>query len=766
MSADGPGETAVVFGALPRSGYNGRMSGFRRCGVQDVGIAPTSAFRRAAGSKLPSSLALGLGLGLGLGLLGCHTDAPPPLAMAETSSIGSDEAPPESALADAPAPEDAAEGTRALWFAAGPGREAILARERRDHDGAVALLDALLATPELPAAERAGAELLRALEHLRREQWPEAADRLAAARSAEVLAPLAPQLRVLEAQARLDAGDSAAARDLVADLSPDRETGVPARVLLIRADAQARTMDREAAIASYRGFLRAGEGRELLEARRKLASLLLEGSAEQRREAGEQFEQLALEVPLSDYGVEAQAALGELERDGVVVRDRQQRRRYQRELALAEAQAHLDRRSYAAAARSADAFMKRGKALGADAAARCRALYIKGSAIFKQRKRAAAQPVFDVASRHCEQASDRGREVKTRYQAARGLYAGGKHEQAAKRFESLARDHADHSYADDAWIKAGESWESAGKADAARTAYEAALKVRGDMADEARRRLLVQAFAAGERERAVQIIDAALAAGDSHGDALAKLHYFRARALEDDAEIEAAYLRAIETRPLSYPALQALSRLRERGEASFARGLDLLERSAEAELPTLELPSTAAAKRVALWARLGLGEQARDELAAARIVGWPAVAALAQAGLHSEAQRSLAKLGSSWRRDPPAGERRQLWERESLRPRRHLMGRRARADPAHARDRRDRGPASQARGLARGPLRAGHQPRPRPALPRRPRRPLGPGRRRAGPGRPQLQRRTGTHRQLAGRARPLGPRLVYRGDPL
>jgi soluble lytic murein transglycosylase len=603
---------------------------------------------------------------LGLGLLGaCHNESPPPLAMAETNSIGTDELP-------APDPEDedgseSGEGLgRALWFAEGLGREAILARERRDHDGAVALLDQLLAG-ELSETERAGAELLRGLEDVRRERWAEAADRIAAARKAEALAPIEGHLRVIEAQARLDAQDSEAALALVGELEPDPAAGVPVRALLVKADALARQSDRAGAIAAYQQFLRASQGREVHEARRKLAALLLEGDDDDKRAAAKLYERLVVDVPLSDYGEEAEAELAKLEQAKLITRSPAERKQLAKAKALAEAERALDRRSYAAAIKAADGFIAKAKQLGADEGDRCQALFIKGSAIFKQRNRSGSAPVFDVATKHCKKAGDQTLEVKSRYQAARGVYASGKYEAAAKRFEQLAADHADHSYADDSLIKAGESWESAGDPKQAKAAYERALAKHpnGDMYGEALRRLLVQAFAEARLQDAVDLIDAAVDGGKIHGDELAKLHYFRGKALDrlgQPDEAEAAWCTAIETRPLSYPALQALSRLRDRGDSAYATGLALLERATAEPLPELALPRSLAATRVQLWASLGLGEQARDELDAAGITGWPAVAALAQAGLYSEAQVALGRVGSSWRREPPNHSRRALWE--------------------------------------------------------------------------------------------------------
>jgi soluble lytic murein transglycosylase len=601
---------------------------------------------------------------MGTGTTGCHQDRPPPLSMVETNSTGTDELPSvddESELAVVPA------DTRQLWFADGPGRDAILARERRDHTSAVQLLDQLLADQDLSSGDLAAAELLRGLEELRVDHFAEAAEWFAKARTAPALAPIEPHLRMLEAQARLDASQSDAALELVADLTPDPAAGVPIRVLLVKADAQSRTNDRAGAIATYQSFLKRADTGERHEGRRKLAVLLLDGSDDDKRAAAKLFEQLITEVPLSDYGLEADAELTKLEKAKLITRTKAERQRLDRDQAKAAAERHLDQRSYGTAVQDVDNFIKHAKQHGATDQDRCEVLFVKGSAIFKLRKRAASQPVFDSAAKYCARAKDKTLEVKSRYQAGRGLYADGKHEQAAARFEQLALDHADHSYADDSLIKAGESWESAGDPGKARRAYESALAKHpdGDMYAEALRRLLVQSFVEDRLTDVVDLIDRSIAGGKVDGDELAKLHYFRGKALDrlgKPDEAEAAWLQAIETRPLSYPSLQALSRLRERGEAAAQTGLAMISATSDAPLPELALPATPTAARVKLWASLGLGEQARDELDAASIAGWPAVAVLAQAGLYSEAQRALGSVGSGWRHGGPTGARRQLWE--------------------------------------------------------------------------------------------------------
>jgi soluble lytic murein transglycosylase len=607
-----------------------------------------------------------------IGVWACHKDAPPPLSMAETNTVGTEEVPAEEPSSE---PDPAA---RELWFEDVRGREAILAREQLDHAGAGALLDAMLADESISESDRGAAELLYAIEDLHMKRYAVTAERFARARTCAALAPIEPHLRMLEAQARLDAQDPQTALTLVTDLEPDASAGVPNRVLLVRADAQARTGERTNAIRSYRAFLAVAKGNDVHEARHKLAEVLLEGDDGDKKEAAKLLERLVADVPLSEYGEQAEQSLALLEQAKLITRTKSERKALARRKAMAAAERELERSNYGDAVEAVDDLLARAKTLGLGDAERCEALYIKGSAIFKLRKRPASAPVFDLATTHCKKAGDVDLEVKTRYQAARGIYAAGKYAQAAARFEQLARDHASHSYADDAWIRAGESWESEQKPDAAKTAYETSLAKHpdGDMYGEALRRLLVQAFAQARTQDALDLIDRSIAGGKIDGDELAKLHYFRGKALASlgrTDEAESAWLDAITTRPLSYPALQALSRLRERGDAASEAGLAALAREAERPAPELSLPATATAERVKIWASLGLGEQAQLELDAADITGWPAVAALARAGLYSEAQRMLANIGSSWRQSCPSGEWRSAWELAHPAPFRSLV---------------------------------------------------------------------------------------------
>jgi len=623
------------------------------------------------GRRASSIVALLLpGLLTGLVVAGCRGEGPAPVLPTATTAPSSTETPQTSqdAAPVAEPPPVAAPG-RVLWFDAGPGRDAIVARERRDHESARTQLDALLREPELDADIRGGAELLRALEHLEQGQPAEAAERFAAARTAPGLTPIEPWLRRWEAQARLDAGQPDAALQLIDGLDPAAwaATAVGGDARLIEADARRRTEDLSGAEAAYRAYLREhAEGERRFEARIKLARILSEGrAAAARREALALYDELRQSVPLSDYADEAETKIAALERELGPLRKGAAAKTFERELALARAEAQLERHRYDAAKKAAKALVAKGK-LTADQ--RCRAFFVEGTALFKQSRRADAREPFERAERECQKAgkAQETLRVRSRYQAARGRYAEGKYALAGQAFEDIAAQHPTHSYADDALVLAGESWESHGDPARAAKAYVRAIEAHpGDMLHEARRRLLVMRMGARADADALALVDAALAGDIDAPVERAKLHYFRGRALDRlgrASEAEDAWVDALDVTPLDYPGLLALSRLRERGPEALARGLAKLGDEAAPDAaagsttrePEPKGPSKKALQRAEVLARLGLGAEARQELRHGGIDGWPSVAVLNQAGLYPAAQVELANLGTRWRSNPPS----------------------------------------------------------------------------------------------------------------
>ena len=581
---------------------------------------------------------------------------------------------------DAPPPDEPAVQTtpRALWFTQGPGLEAIVARERRDYEAAAKHLDALLAQPGLSQDDRAAAQWLRALEDLRLERYQAAADRFAQARNSDALAPVELRLRWREAQARLSASDPKAALELVESVPAQALADSPLRddYIVVEADARNRTDDFAGAEQAYLRYLKAfPNGKRKFEVMAKLARML-SGSDDDEvaKRALPLYERLLLQSPLSDYGQEAAAAEPKLRARLGLRRDAAASKTWQRELAVARVDAELGRRRYVSAAKNADAILRDSKLTPMQ---RCHALYVKGTAIFKQRKRTKSRPVFDQAAKVCQTAGKVGQdlEVKTRYQGARGLYAEGKYAKAAKAFTALATEFPKHSYSDDAWVLAGESWLEDGSRGKEAEAYRRALEVGGDMGDEALRRLLLLTFDQGDAAGVVRLCDDALGKKIAKPNVRAKLHYFRGRAHQRTGDPKAAvkdWVATVQAEPLGYPAMQALSRLREQGEDALRQGLDVLGEAAAAESapdPAAQLDGQGGgAQRALVLARLGLGDPAREELAAAKVEGWPAVAVLDRAGLYPEGQRLLANMGSRWRTTPPGADNVRHWHLAHPRP--------------------------------------------------------------------------------------------------
>jgi len=597
-----------------------------------------------------------------VGSSGCRSEGKTPPLYTGTAEPSEPSAPPGSTAVE---DGSVAEPHRSLWFAKGPGRDAILARERHDYAGAAALLDQVLGDKAASPEERGAALWLRGLEDVRAEDYAKAAERFAAAREVKGLAEVSGRLRLLHGQALLDSGQPSAALAVLEGGPLDG--AIQGDGLIANADARQRTGDRLGAVELYEKYIAANPtASRRHEAKAKLARMLAEGDeAPQLERALELYGELIIEVPLSDFGEEAAAVLPILQAKVGGPRTLSTELEATRKRTVARLQELLSRGRYKSVIAEVGNFLRTRKLPHAD---RCQALYLRASAIFKQRKRSEARPRFDEAAAECKRAGNVDTEVRARYQSGRGRYAAGEYSRAAKEFERLATDYPKHSYADDAYILAGESWAEVGKKSEERAAYEAAVQVQGDMAAEARRRLIVGAFLQDRLSDALALTEAGLASGESDPVEIAKLHYYRGKALaglDRAPEAQIAWVDAIRPAPLSYPSILALSRLRDLGEEAHAAGLAVLDTAApgaSASPDILDLPAVPAARRAKILASLGLGEAARDELREASIGGWPAAAVLTQAGLYSESQRLLGGLGRSWRKAPPVGEQRRLWE--------------------------------------------------------------------------------------------------------
>ncbi|MGB1699697.1 MAG: tetratricopeptide repeat protein, partial [Nannocystaceae bacterium] len=413
------------------------------------------------------------------------------------------------------------------WFEDPRGAEVISARQRGDEETATTLLRALLDSEALSSHDRAGALVLFGREALAAGRYDEAFTSFGEAAEARDFAAIAAQLTLWQAEAALRGNKPDAAKTLLEGLEVSPTYASERAALWMRAIQRVGT-DEEAQ-ASLEQFLEQyPEHDQRFEARDALARRI---EATDPARARDLYERVILAVPLSTFADRAREGIERLDKISKGRPPRAERRSFEREAKVAKLESELGRRRYRSVVKDADALLKT-KSLTKPQ--RCRVAYARAKAIFRQRKRAQARVPFDAAGVACEAADDWNLVVKARYQSARGRYAAGEYPAAAKAFMALADAFPKHSYADDALLLAGESWDSAGEVPRAEAAWASALErfPEGDMRGEIQRRLMLSAFNSGNPERVLQVVEAALVAAKPGRAETAKLHYFQARALD------------------------------------------------------------------------------------------------------------------------------------------------------------------------------------------------------------------------------------------
>ena len=315
-------------------------------------------------------------------------------------------------------------------------------------------------------------------------------------------------------------------------------------------------------------------------------------------------------------------------------------------------------------------------------AQRCVAAYRRARSVFKARQRARSEPLFAKAAALCQKAGDRQRVVKSMYNRARGLFRQKKFEEAIAQFGQIEKRYADHSYADDALLRAAEVATEMGKPKRAMamltelpTKYPA-----GDMVREAMWRVAKAAYIAGDKKEALatlnRIVDTLGRADIYYAEGRAL--YWRARILEQlkrVAEARVAYERCIRDYPLSYYALLSFNRLRE-GHAALFRKLsaELLAPVGEAagrwSFDPRPLFGQPAFLRGVELARLGFGTLAARELASAGVKVkrgaatedlWLAAVLYHRAGLWDLSHRVPRTLDRAYRHSYPLRDNVRPW---------------------------------------------------------------------------------------------------------
>jgi len=313
---------------------------------------------------------------------------------------------------------------------------------------------------------------------------------------------------------------------------------------------------------------------------------------------------------------------------------------------------------------------------------RCKASYYQARAVFQQRDRARAEPLYVKAIKRCRAAGLDDLVVKSLYNGARGLVRKGKFKAAVARYAVIEKKHARHSYADDARLRAAEAHVEMKDPDGAARLL-ATIPDRypaGDMKREALWRLARQAYFGGKLDQALKhlnrIIDTMGRARIyyAHGRAL----YWKARILARQKKAKAArelYVRCIRDYPLSYYALLSFNRLREAHNETFTALRQVLLSPAGRpagpwSFKARPLFGSPGFLRGVELARLGFGRAAGRELSAAGVAVkrgqdsadlWLAAVLYDSAGLWHLSHMVPRTMDRAYRWSYPQGEGLRRW---------------------------------------------------------------------------------------------------------
>jgi soluble lytic murein transglycosylase len=318
--------------------------------------------------------------------------------------------------------------------------------------------------------------------------------------------------------------------------------------------------------------------------------------------AAERLEQIAASLPAAEAAVTRARTAGELVARGTVYFDRNR---------------NTESETTFAAALSAP---------GLDGELECKARFFRAQSVWKQRQRPRAAPLFDEAETACARAGNRDLHTKALYQGARCYATMGNRDAASSRYARVESEHADHSYADDARVRAAELAADAGdEAGAAKLLAEVPARYpKGDLLNEALWRLAFAAWRAERLDEALRWLDEnlRLVPREEIWYAEGRALYWKGRVFEKQgkkADARAFYERAAREYPLSVYALLGLTRLRAL-EPAAEKALVASLRKSMHDVPSWSFPARAlygepGFLRAVELARMGQGSDARRELA-------------------------------------------------------------------------------------------------------------------------------------------------------
>lgn len=480
--------------------------------------------------------------------------------------------------------------------------------------------------------------------------------------------PLAPWARLRRARILMEADGGRAAEEVAPLLELEWAGQAEARDLYAAALVSAGRA--EEAEPMLRALLaEASEDAARAEIAVPLAELLAGRDADAKEEAIALLRRVATRAPLSSAGRAAETRATEL----IATLPRARRRR----LAQPSAEDLFARaEALARAMRFAEAEEAFGEVVARtdDGALSCRARYGQGRAIYYRRQRRRAAEHLSEVARDCDAPEVRAWAL---YLAGKGFQSADEDDLALARYAELEAQVPEHSLADDARYRSALIEADRDHPEE----MERRLRTlpddypQGDMRGRALFMLAWRARAAGERERAIEHLDALIAEGDGETDREdlgGRAAYWRACVLaeldrEDDAI--AGWTSVVRDHPLGYYAVQSLHRLEEADEAAATRSRALLGERGD---PTIRFPWRDAfdgpelTRAVALL-QVGEVDLARRELSALTDgagddeLGWIEAALLDRAGAHPFSVQLTRRRLRDFMERPPAGAHYARW---------------------------------------------------------------------------------------------------------
>lgn len=375
----------------------------------------------------------------------------------------------------------------------------------------------------------------------------------------QTLPDFADSIHFYSAQAALRQDEPHQAALKAAQVSPESRLYPDALLLLARAlhnSGEASDLERTAEVLEL--YLAKFSARQdAAEARHLLAEVYL--ALDQKEEAARSFLYLRDHFPLHRRAAQADNALQSL-KEKLGEELRQQIDQESTERILNRYRAHFDRHQSQLVI---DELGQKLEQFGRGSDERCESLYLVARSYTKLRRHSDGTPVYDRLLRECRKTSW---EIRGLYLGGRGRWNEGDREGAMKLFERIWTEYPDHSFADDAMYFTARILRSEDRPEEADAMLRRQIEryPDGDMAKDAHWLTLRQLWDQAAFDEIVAYVDGLQSLGEDDLYSRGRLHYFRARALEEARDLQkaqTAFEQVIRDYPKTYYSLLAFNRL-------------------------------------------------------------------------------------------------------------------------------------------------------------------------------------------------------------